>query len=38
MPDIGSRESFLVFNEVKQKAKALNLDLKMGGAGFYSIR
>lgn len=34
MPDIGSRESFLVFNEVKQKAKALNLDLKMGGAGY----
>lgn len=34
MTDIGSRKSFLVYNTVKEKAVDLDLNLKIGGAGY----
>lgn len=34
MTDIGSRKSFLVYNTVKEKAIDLDLNLKIGGAGY----
>ena len=34
MNDLGSKYSFAVFEKIKQKAKELALDLKVGGAGY----
>ena len=34
MTDVGSRKSFFVYNAVKEKAVDLDLNLKIGGAGY----
>ena len=34
MNDIGSKKSFAIFQEIKEKAEVLGLSLKIGGAGY----
>ena len=34
MNDVGSKISFAIFEEIKNKADSLNIALKIGGAGY----